>query len=216
MTSTLATTIGERLRAEIVTGRKGPGVKLLLHEIRAEFNASLSPIREALSRLASEGLVTAEDQRGYRVAPVSRANLGEILELRVLLECRALRASIERGDDAWEAELLAAHHRLSKYESGERRMSELEEWEGRHRFFHHRLIAACGSPVQLHFCKTLHDMNDRYRRLFLATHEPDRDVPGEHRAIAQAAIARDAEGACRLLQAHIERTVQNILRSTAW
>jgi DNA-binding GntR family transcriptional regulator len=212
---TLATAISDRLRAEILSGKKKPGTKLRLDEIKAEFGVSWSPIREGLSRLLAEGLVTTEDQRGFRVAPVSRDDLADIIRNRVALESMALAASIERGDDAWEADLLAAHHRLSKFETRRWEGRELDEWETWHRTYHDALIRGCGSPILLQFCGVLHDMNARYRRLFLSTHEPDRDVAAEHRAIAEATLARDVARACRLLEAHIERTGRNILQSMA-
>jgi len=210
---TLATAISERIRSEILTGKKKPGAKLRLDEIRAQFGVSWSPIREGLSRLLAEGLVTTEDQRGFRVAPVSKAHLADIIRNRVALESMALRASIERGDDAWEADLVAAHHRLSKFETRRWEGRELDQWEVWHRTYHDALIRGCGSPILLQFCNALHDVNYRYRQLFLATHEPDRDVAAEHRAIAEAALARDVAQACRLLEAHIERTGHNILQS---
>ncbi|MGE5794375.1 MAG: GntR family transcriptional regulator [Bacteroidota bacterium] len=212
---TLATAISDRIRSEILSGKKKPGTKLRLDEIKAEFGVSWSPIREGLSRLLAEGLVTTEDQRGFRVAPVSRDDLADIIRNRVALESMALRASIERGDDAWEADLLSAHHRLSKFETRRWEGRELDEWETWHRTYHDALIRGCGSPILLQFCGVLHDMNARYRRLFLSTHEPDRDVAAEHRAIAEATLARDVAGACRLLEAHIERTGRNILQSMA-
>ncbi|HET9042345.1 MAG TPA: GntR family transcriptional regulator, partial [Burkholderiales bacterium] len=96
---TLATVICDRLRGDILSGRREPGAKIRLEDLKSEFGVSWSPIREALSRLAAEGLVLAEEQRGYRVAPASKADLTEVLKLRVMLETMALRAAIEKGDD---------------------------------------------------------------------------------------------------------------------
>jgi DNA-binding GntR family transcriptional regulator len=104
---TLASAICDRVRSDIRSGRLEPGTKLRLEDLRSEFGVSWSPIREALSRLVAEGLIGTEGQRGYRVAPVSKAKLTEVIRLRSLLEGLALRESIERGDDAWEAALLA-------------------------------------------------------------------------------------------------------------
>ncbi len=84
-------------------------------------------------------------------------------------------------------------------------------WEIWHRTYHDALIRACESPILLQLCHMLHDMNDRYRRIFLSAHEFDRDVASEHRAITEAALARDAQTACALLESHIERTGRNIL-----
>jgi len=154
-----------------------------------------------------------EESRGYRVAPVSSADLAEVISLRMLLESMALQRSIERGDDAWEADVLAHQHRLGKLESRRMQTAEAEQWETWHRAYHEALIRACGSPILLQFCDQLHDLSDRYRRLFFSAHEFDRDVPAEHRGITEATLARDAVTACELLRRHIERTGQNILRS---
>jgi len=209
---TLARTICDRIRADILTGARKPGTKIRLDDLKGEFEVSWSPIREALSRLAAEGLILTEGQRGYKVAPVSRADLDEIIRLRATLETMALRASIEKGDDAWEAEVLAAHHRLSKFEDRRWDPGEAEQWEQWHHAFHAALTQACSSPILLQFCAQLHELNDRYRRLFLSAYKFDRDVAGEHRAMAEATLARDADKACRLLETHIQRTGKNILK----
>lgn len=201
------------MRADILAGRHAPGAKLRLEDLRAEFGVSWSPIREALSRLVAEGLIQTDGQRGYRIAPVSKAALAEVLRLRAMLESMALRESIEKGDDAWEAELLSAHHRLAKLEDSRWEEASAQEWERWHRTFHDALISACQSPILLQFCAQLHDLNDRYRRLFLSANKLDRDVAGEHRALVQATLARDAVKACKLLERHIERTGNNLLRT---
>lgn len=200
------------MRADIVSGARKPGAKIRLEELKSAFEVSWSPIREALSRLVAEGLIIAEG-RGYRVAPVSKAQFDEVICLRRLLESMALRGAIERGDEAWEAEVLASHHRLSRLEDRRSSAPDAEQWERWHRTYHGALIRACGAPILLQFCEQLNDMTDRYRRLFLSTHRLDRDVAGEHRAITDATLGRDADKACRLLERHIQRTGKNILRS---
>lgn len=210
---TLAGSICDRVRTDILGGRRKPGTRIRLEDLKAEFGVSWSPIREALSRLVAEGLITTEGSRGYRVAPVSGAELAEVIRLRTMLEGMALQRAIEHGDDEWEAEILAHQHRLGKLESKRIYPAEAEQWEKWHRAYHEALIGACGSPILLHFCAQLHDLSDRYRRLFLSAHDFDRDVQSEHCKITEATLARDAATACELLQRHIERTGQNVLRS---
>ncbi|MFN3854527.1 MAG: GntR family transcriptional regulator [Phreatobacter sp.] len=208
--ATLTTTLAERLRGAIMRGELEPGSKLVLDRMRASFGVSLSPLREALCRLEREGLVEAEDQRGYRVAPVSADNLTEVIRLRVELEGLAAREAILHGDAAWEGRILSALHQLGRLPPGPRTPEQQEVWEQRHRAFHAELISACRMPLLQQFCETLHDQSDRYRRIFLKDHAPDRDVPAEHAAIAEAMIDRRAEDATRLLRDHIERTGRNI------
>src|SRR5579863_3457019 len=83
---TLASTALERLRADILSCRLQPGQRLRFEELRTGYDLGLSPLREALMRLASEGLVRVEDHRGFRVAPISRSDLLDITFVRKELE----------------------------------------------------------------------------------------------------------------------------------
>ena len=208
---TLAQSIAQRLREDVMAGRYLPGAKIRLEDIRQAFGVSWSPIREAVTRLVSEGLMVAESQKGYRVASATRVELEETLRLRVLLEGQALRLAISLGGDAWEAKLLAAHHRLAKPESGRISGEETERWEAWHEAFHSALTEPCQSPILLQFCLHLNKIQDRYRRIFFTRHNVDRDVASEHRLITEATLARNADQACKLLADHIERTGRNIL-----
>lgn len=208
---TLAATLTAQLRDAILEGRMAPGSKLNLDEIRTAFGVSLSPLREALSRLGAEGFVTSEEQRGFRVAPVSEANCREVIRLRCEFEVLALTESIRRGDAEWEARVVAASYLLGKFDGRRERLQDVAEWERLHRAFHHTLASACGMPLLLQFCGQLHDMFDRYRGLFLAEKPVDKDVPGEHRAIVQAALDRKPGEAAAILRRHIERVGDNVL-----
>jgi GntR family carbon starvation induced transcriptional regulator len=207
---TMSTTLVARIRASIMRGDLMPGTKLNLDRMRESFGVSLSPLREALCRLESDGLVTVMDQRGYRVTPVSESNLAEIIALRVNLECTALKEAMLHGDIAWEGRILATLHQLGRCKGGSRSTAEQEAWEAAHRAFHSELISACGMPLLRQFCATLHDQSDRYRRIFLKKHKPDRNVPREHAAIAEAVIERRAREAMQMLRDHVERTGRNV------
>lgn len=209
---TLSSTLLARLREAIMSGALVPGTKLHLDSMRASFGVSLSPLREALCRLESERLVEITDHRGYRVADVSSRNLAEVLSLRVLLETIALESAIDRGDATWESEILAALHRLNAAKRSAPSGADQENWERCHRHFHAALIGAAQMPMLQQFCSLLHDQSDRYRRIFLLRREPDRDVPAEHAAIADAVVSRRKEAAISLLTAHIERTGSNVMR----
>ena len=195
-----------RLRAEILTGQIAPGEKLNLEQLKIRLEVSLSPLREALARLVSEGLVVQPDQRGFQVAPVSRQNLDEVTLLRQTLEAMALREAIRLGDDAWEAEIVAALHRLSKLSPRNGDGTVNERWEQWHRQFHIAMLSGCRSSVTLQFCETLLDLSDRYRRLFPPPAPLPRQVHREHQAIAEAALARDTDRACQMLKDHIGYT----------
>jgi len=213
-----ARTMGEevyvRLRSDLLAGRLHPGQKLPLRQLSAHYNVGIAPLREALSRLASERLVHFEGQRGYAVAPISLEDLHDLCSLRIDLSCKALRKAIERGDEDWEAEILAALHRLERSAMPESLGDDaaIDEWERRHDRFHHSLISACGSPWLLHFCQTLSDQFQRYRRVIIVEIAGSQDlltrVRRQHRMIAEAAIARDADKATDILARHFEGSVK--------
>ncbi len=214
---TRTTTVLDRLRAEIVHGVLPPGTKLRLEHLTSSYGVGRTPLREACCRLASEGLVTQEDQRGFRVTPISREDLVDLTRTRQQIESLALRASIFKGDLNWEGEVTAALHRLSRLSPGQSASTgpaSLDDaWETEHGLLHSALLGACDSPWLVRFHGILFEQSERYRRLASAYGQPGRDIHGEHEALVRAALDRDAERACALLVEHIARTADKVLRS---
>ena len=170
-------------------------------------------MREALNRLASDGFVEAPEQRGFFVTPVSREDLIEISELRVLLECHALGLSIANGDTEWEASVVAAHHKLHVMEQQLLRGndSEKETWKRYDWEFHQTLIAACNSRNLLSIHAIIYDKYLRYQMLVL-TYRGEEAVQ-EHENTFNAALARDAGKAKSLLEVHIRNGLEHTLNA---
>jgi len=208
------TTLAERghrlLRAGIICGRHPPATRLRIEDLRETYAMGASPLREALNRLAAEGFVVAIGQRGFRVAPVSVEDLRDITRVRILLETEALTESIRCGDDAWEARVVAAFHRLSKLHLHD--AGAFSDYEPCNHEFHEALVAACRSPLLLRYRAAVYDQHRRYRSLSLHTPHPARDLQREHRAIFEAALGRDAPGACAATGRHIRGTAERIER----
>ena len=101
---TLTTDLFEQIRSDILHNRLDPGSRLLFRDMRERYRSGLSPLREALMRLVSEGLVLLEDHKGFRVAPVSREEMIDIANTLLELEAIAIRMAVEKGDDRWEAQ----------------------------------------------------------------------------------------------------------------
>lgn len=198
-----------RLRRDIIEGIRRPGEKLRVEHLKDEYQVGAGTLREALQLLMTDALVVAQGQRGFRVAPISLADFEDITRTRVLLETEALRQAIALGDDAWEAEVLAAFHRLSRAEEKLGAYADArEEWEGRNRVFHEVLISACPSRWIRHFQHILYQQSERYRRISLFHNTIPRDVHAEHQGLCEAAVARDTERACAILTDHILRTLE--------
>lgn len=210
---TVAADIAHRMRDEILSCRLVPGEPLKFEILRANFAASFTTLREALMMLVADGLVVAEGQRGFHVAPVSTNDLMDLTYARVLLEAEVLRKSIANGDDEWEIAIMGALHRLSKLEARiEGPLTNNPEWRVAHRDFHNALVRECGSPTLLAIRGQLFDRSERYRSLSASRRPFPRDKAGEHRAIMLAAMARDTEKAVTLVEAHIRTTTDNVVR----
>jgi DNA-binding GntR family transcriptional regulator len=206
------------LRRDILDGTLAPGMKLRAEALKQRYAVSGSTLRESLTRLIGEALVTVEGQRGFRVAPMSLDDIADLTQVRKLIETAALREAIAHGGDVWEAGVVAAFHRLSRVE--ERLAVEppekvSEEWEARNRDFHQALLAGCPSRWLHHFHGVLYQQTERYRRIALATRSVPRDVHAEHAAIRDAVLARDAERACQVLGEHIDRTLEVVRQRLA-
>jgi DNA-binding GntR family transcriptional regulator len=207
----LAMMVYEQLRSAILNGDRAPGERLKPADLGAQFEVSLSVVREALGLLAAKDLVRIDRNRGFQVTPLSLPAFANLTEARVINEGNALRLAIERGSVTWESEVLAAHHRLAgqaMFIPGDPPRRN-EEWARAHLEFHFTLVRACDNPVLLDICARLSDAAELYRAWSApGTRELHRDVAGEHRALADAALAHDADAAVTLFEAHVRRTQQ--------
>jgi len=214
MTEIASDRIYKSLHADLLRGRYQPGDALRFAALRETYGCGISPLREALFRLETKKLVVAEGHRGFRVPPISTAEIQDITALRQKLDTEALRRSIKLGDDEWEAKCIGALHRLDKATFAAATEQDIDEWEARHRGFHNALIEACDSPWLLHMSELLYDQTERYRRLrFSSTTRPKliRDVATEHAEILKSVLERDADRAAQLLTEHIEETAAFVL-----
>lgn len=203
----------DRLRSEILSGVVPPGSKIKLVPLARRYAISRGPLREAASRLAAEGLVSIEDQRGFRAAPISRADLLDLTRTRQRVELLALRDAVEHGDLAWEGRVTAAEHVLARVTAHDGSPAARALFADKHAEFHAALVEACPSSYLLDFRARLYALTERYRNL-AAAHDASRrarDVAAEHRAIADAVVARDAERACALLGAHLAHTAEGLV-----
>jgi len=203
---TLTDRVYRRLRDDIIHGRLEPGSKLRIEALRQQYEVGATPLREALSRLTSEGFVNSEGQRGFRVAEVSTEDLMDITNMRITLEGMALAQSIIKGDDTWESNVVAAFHRLTKVEMAAE--PDLIDWEARNAEFHLALISACTSSWLRRFYDVLYDQHKRYRNMARVARDARRDIHGEHTAIKDAALTRDAKAALAANEQHIRRTAE--------
>ncbi|MEU0600006.1 GntR family transcriptional regulator [Streptomyces sp. NPDC006393] len=211
---TLSDDVRSRLRSDILSGRLLPGSRLKFPVLSAQYDVSVSVLREALVRLAEQGLVRSEPHQGFVVTPLSRETLSELTEARVELEALVLRRSVTEGDLAWESGLVAAHHTLERtpYTAADDDSRVDDDWAAAHAAFHRALLAGCANQRLLQMALGLRDEAELYRRWSQPLgDEPGRDLAGEHRRLLDAALARDPEAAVEALCAHVRHTTELLL-----
>ncbi|WP_099826972.1 GntR family transcriptional regulator [Oceaniglobus indicus] len=203
--------IHEDLRRRLITGGFVPGQKLKPDELRGAYGCSINTVREVLLRLSSAGLVTFQDQRGFRARESSLRHQHELTQMRVLLEQEGVAISMRDGGLEWEAQLTAAHHKLSHIEARIAALGAVEpvldtwcaaEWE-----FHETLISACGSDLMR---QTYAAIYDQFRQQLVTRETNFGYYPNnvaEHLGIVEAALARDEALCRRRIHEHLARNL---------
>jgi GntR family transcriptional regulator, carbon starvation induced regulator len=211
---TPADTLSERAAAliqrDILSGRFAPGSRLGIMDLAEGYGMGATPVREGLSRLVARQLVIALGQRGFRVAPVSEADLRDITCMRVVVEQQALSLSMKLGKDDWEAGIVAALHRMQRYveRTGSKFNEGAEEFDTLHKGFHTSLLEACGSPRLLSAHSDLYDQAYRYRRVMMRRIESGKQFVRAHRDLADCVLARDQRRAPTMLEQHLNSTIE--------
>ena len=204
----VAEVVYRALRKAIVGCEFEPGDRLRVEELTRRLGVSNSPVREALNRLAEQGIVRTIENRGFRVALITPEGVSDLVRARLLIECEALRDSIEHGDDAWEASVVAAAHALALVErrvgDGPRALDD--DWSSRHRAFHLSLYSACTSEILRDMVDVLFDRAEHYRRWAAKHRQAPRRKQDEHNQLMRKALARRTDEAVAMLRNHISRT----------
>lgn len=203
------------LRADILAGRCRPASKLLLKKLTDDHRASMGVVREAISRLVAESLVESMPQQGFRVKPVSVADLQHLTEARSEVEAIVLRMAIQHGDLNWEARVVAAHHQLRRTPQMDAADPEriADDWARAHQMFHQALLEGCPNRRLVMIAESLRDSAELYRRWSVPLGSTARDIAAEHQELVDAVSARDADAAVRVLRYHIGQTAEQLLKS---
>jgi DNA-binding GntR family transcriptional regulator len=214
--ASLTEAIFHRIRSEILAGELRPGSRLRFAEMCERYGTSVGVVREALSRLAEQGLVRSEPQLGFSVAPVSLEGLIELTESRCEIEGLVFRRAVREGSLEWESAIVAAHHTLHRTPT--RIDGHFNEaWATAHKAFHLALLTGCSNSRLLNIALSLRDAAEFYRRAVErpAGHSAQRDVTLEHQELLDAALARDEERAAAAIAHHIQATADYLIENGA-
>ena len=203
------------LRHDVLSLAFLPGAKLKVEHLQQSYGLSSSPIREALNRLTEEGLVRADERKGFRVAMVSDEDLQDITSMRLLIDLPTLEQSMRSGDDEWESYVIASFHLLEKLES---RLPEgpvvlNADWSALHRSFHRAMMSACPSERMVLTSSSLFDQAERYRHISARYRTVIKRKSEEHKVLMRAVLKRDIETAKELHQEHVLSTQKNALKA---
>jgi GntR family transcriptional regulator, carbon starvation induced regulator len=205
------------LRRDIIWGELQPDSKLKMRILKERYGIGASPMREALAQLAAEGLVHQSSQKGFRVPPLSAADLTDITRSRQLVEVEAVKLAVEHRDAAWEDEIATSFHLLERLYQRLRgtEKPDAHEFELRHQRFHRALIAACPLAQVRDFCDKLYLQATRYRLLLRCYPFTREVVIAEHRILMEAVLSGSKMNAAKSLKAHIGITADVLLSELA-
>lgn len=216
--TTKSTLVMDQIREDILSGALAPGEKLLMDVLKQKYGIGYSPLREALSRLAGQGLVHCKEQCGYEVASQSLDELYDIYQTRAHIDELALQLAIKQGDEQWEAEIVSSWHCFSKFlSSRSKAAADNKEFEKLQRDFLFSLLSGCKSRVLLHIHNMLYDQAQRYRSIcinhHLKNHKLIRDYRDECQRLVDAVLARDTAKAIKISRKSWDNTINSIAKA---
>lgn len=207
----LVTQCYEQIQSLIINGTFAPGKKLKIKDLKQLLQVGTSPIREALSRLTSSGLIETEDNKGFRVTKISEADIRDIYHTFLSIELLALTQAMERGDDSWKASIVAALYSLSLIEHNQQTTSQ-QLWVERNYIFHLALISGCNSPALLRIRADMYRRFDRYCQMsFNILHTTLEHNHEEHKQLADAILNGDVDTATTLMTQHLLGSLEKVI-----
>lgn len=201
------------LKEDILNGVFSANEKLAMANLKQRYDIGIGPLRESLSQLVVEKLVVVEDQRGYRVHPISREEMQDLYQTRSHIEAMCVVQAIKNGSVDWEADVLAAMHRMNKASNllSEGLEGQLQ-WEKKHQDFHATIASGCASPSLLDIRRSLYERAARYRLMWLrdnmVTEKYFDEVHLEHEKLLSCVLERDGKRAEILMFKHLQIPTQ--------
>lgn len=209
---TVASRLESAIRSDIIFGVLRPGERLRTKELSDRYGVSATPLREALMRLAEQGLVSLDPHMGARIPPISIDDVRDIYSTRLIIEPRIIERSVREGDEAWLQRLARAMEELrsASAPSGDvpGTVRDSVAWSSAHREFHTELLAGCESSWLRYFAGILYAHAERYCNLARGDQSDPRSHLVEHERLFEAAFARNPQEAAAALTAHLSNSLK--------
>ena len=188
------------LKQQILQNRLPAGSQFLEQEIAERLNMSRTPTREAMVRLANEGLIEVRPRHGMRILPISPKDMAEIYEIITALESAAAGLVAEKGLDKDGLKPLIEA------------VENLDAWARADHQFHSSLVELTGNQRLMHLIDTFHDQGHRVRMTTLHMRpKPDKSHE-DHRAVVEAILAGDSHNAREIHRVHRERAGKVLIK----
>ena len=191
-----------------------PGSRASIDGLARDLGVSPTPVREALARLESEGLVIKQALKGYTVTPLLDAEgLQELHQMRRLLEPEAARGAAVALDTDALAELASVceQMRTSTDQTGQERFQDYREFASLDAQFHAIIAAQCGNSLLADAIGRLRTHTQQYRLYF--KHAVTKATLREHDAILAALQQQDAKAAAKAMERHVTKAYRRIAAS---
>lgn len=199
MSETATARATEALRALIFSGALPPGSDHLEAELAQRLGLSRTPVREALTRLEGQGLVSIRPRRGARIVGLSPADMNDIYEVLTTLEAAAAGRAAQRALS--DADLQPLQRAIDAMDAA-LDANDLEAWAEADDAFHLALVAASGNARMVEAAQLYADQVRRARMMTLRLRPPPTRSNNDHRAVLAAIKAGDARAAAGLHERH--------------
>jgi DNA-binding GntR family transcriptional regulator len=210
-TDTVNAQVLDALRAAVITGELPPGTLHSVQTLATQLGVSRTPVREALIKLAQQGMVRFERNRGVRVLQTSLHDLEEVFALRLLLEVPATRRASQQIDESGRRELRRLYQAMERCARAD---DEYRMWEHDRRF-HLLVLQASGNLRLAEYVDGLRDMVLRRGVSTAGLSRSLDDIVAEHREVLDRIEAGDADGAAEAMRAHLLRTAELLIAQEA-
>jgi DNA-binding GntR family transcriptional regulator len=209
MSQSLAGQVYETIKREIITCTLMPGQQIAQPQLAERYGVGVTPVREALQKLAREGLIQSIPRFGYLVKTITITDISEIFELRAILESAAVRLAAVRATPA-QLELL---EKLADCTYVYKDRASYSEFLSHNREFHLELAIASGNRRLVEIISQSLDELNRVFHLGLDLKDSANEMRCEHRDLVNALIQKDADGAEQITLAQIDRSKQRVFEA---
>ncbi len=195
------------VREDIIKGILRPGTRLIISNVAKQYDVSEIPVREAFQNLIQDGFIAPLPNAGFVVSALSKTDVREIFEIRVVLESLAARQAVQYISNSDIDRLEEIVEQAKEY----LRTLDFDQYWKINRQFHHSIYKFCGNERLYNTIIDLYSLSTRYPSYYTKPEELEKSIR-EHYVILDAYRRRDADLVEKLTRSHTIDTYQHVLQ----